>query len=380
MDRSLSGLAALALGIGLLAPAGAFAATPAAFGPAVQVDTQDPDPCVAMYGLAKCDRPGGFAAKGQKAVLITWDGEDVVQHLSTDGGATWGGAGKIDGGGTMPVLAQDGDLLAYGYRADAGPNAIRAGWGFAVGELDSPGDGFDEPRQVTTEIAADVENGLFVWAAAGYDEVPQGRKGNAIRILRKTDGIGSPPVTRTLAWSGPGCLPTGTDASIAVTGEAKIVLAYWQTCDKLVIRRTNDLAKVWSAPVTLSTRTHGHGMAIEAEGKTVVLAYSADGTTWVRRSTDNGRTWSAPRSAGSGATSLRLSYAGGRSHLLAGGTTSIRYRSSADGSTWSPGQTVDSLQGAKTYALGVAVGGGKVRAAYSIRQAPTTYGLFVSPR
>lgn len=378
-DRKLSGLAALVLGVGLLAPTGAFAGSPAAFGPTVQVDTQDPDPCVAMYGLAKCDRPGGIAAKGQKAVLLTWDGLDVVGHTSSDGGASWSGAGKV-GGGTMPVLAQDGDLLAYGYRADSGPKAIRAGWGFGVGELDTPGDGFDEPRQVTTEIAADVENGIFVWAAAGYDEVPQDRKGNAIRIFRKTDGIGSPPITRTLAWNGPGCLPTGTDLSIAVTGDARIVLAYWQTCDRLVVRRSTDLGGTWSAPMTVSTRTHGQGMAIEAEGSTVVLAYTADGTTWVRRSTDHGKTWGAPKAAGSGATSLRLSHAGGQWHLLAGGKSAVRYRSSASGATWSDGQTVDSLQDARTYALGVAVGGGEVRAAYSIRQAPAAYGLFVSPR
>ena len=116
------------------------------------------------------------------------------------------------------------------------------------------------------------------------------------------------------------------------------------------------------------------------EGSTVVLAYTANGKTLVRRSTDNGKTWSASTQAGSGATSLRLSYLQNAWHLLAGGTTSVRYRSSANGSTWSAGTTVDSLQGARTYALGIAYGGGKVLTAYAIRESKPDYGVYVSAK
>ena len=367
MKRSLIGLAALALGAALLAPVAALAGSPAGtFDSAIAVDTQDPDPCVGMFGLALCDRPGGIVAKGQKALLVTWDGDDVIEHSSSDGGDTWSAGGKI-GGGTLPAIAQDGDLIAYAYRGTGLDDVIRAGWSFGVSDLDAPADGFDEPRQLTTEVVADVENGVFVWAAFGYDEATQARKGNAIRLYVKTDGIGD-PITRTIAWGGLGCLPTGTDPSVAVTGNGVVVLAYWKDCDTLLVRRSKDLGATFSAPQVLSTRTHKLGMSIEAEGTTVVLAYTADGTTWTRRSADQGKTWGPPRQVGSGATSLRLSYIGGAWHLLAGGKTSVRYRTSANGSTWSAGETVDGLQDARTYALGVAYAGGEVLAAYSIRQ------------
>ena len=382
MKRTVPGLAALVAGVALLVPAASFAASPAGtFGSTVQVDTQDADPCVADYGLAKCDRPGGIVSQGQKALLLTWDGGDVVQHRSTDGGQSWTPAGKV-GGVTpdMPAIAQDGQSIAYGYRDLGAAKQIRAGWAFGFGELEAASFAFNAPRQVTTEVVAEVNQGIFVWAAAGYDEVPQGRNGNAIRIHRRVDGIGTPPVTTTLSYKGGGCQPTGTDVGVAVTDKPVIVLAYWKDCDTLMVRRSRDLGKTFGPNTVLSTRTHAQGLSIDAHGHTVVVAYTADGTTWVRRSTDDGSTWSSPKQVGSGATSLRVRYADGAWHLLAGGTTSVRYRHSANGLNWSAGETVDSLQDARTYAIGVTYVGGAVRAAYSIRQTPSDYGLFVAPR
>ena len=376
-----SGLAALVAGVAILLPAASLAASPAGFSGPVQVAIQDPDPCVLPYGLALCDRPGGMVSYGQKALLLTWDGGDVVQHRSTDGGATWDAGGKVGGvSPDLPAIAQDGQSIAYAYRDTGAAKQIQAGWAFALGELDAAAFSFDAPRQVTTEVVAEVNQGIFVWAAAGYDEVPQGRNPNAIRIHRRIDGIGTTPLTRTLSWKGIGCQPTGTDPGIAVTTQPVIVVAYWKDCDTLVIRRSTDLGETYGPNRVLSTRHHGLGLSIDAHGHTIVIAYSADGITWVRRSIDDGMTWSAPRQVGSGAKSLRVRYAGGAWHLLAGGTTSIRYRTSANGKTWSDGETVDARQDARTYAIGVTYAGGAVRAAYSIRESKTLYGLYVSAR
>jgi hypothetical protein len=233
---------------------------------------------------------------------------------------------------------------------------------------------------VTTNIAADVENGVYAYLAAGYDEVPSGRPGSAIRIHVETDGIGFTPVTTTLAWNGLPCFVKGTDPSVAVTGDGVIVVAYWQTCDKLVVRRSKDFGETFSAAQTLSTRSHELGMAIEAEGKVVVIAYAADGKVFTRRSTDNGKTWGAAVQAGSGARSLRLTYQAQKWHLLSAGTTSIRYRSSASAGSWSTGETIDTEPSARTYALGVGVTGGDVVAAYAIRLTAADYGLYSALR
>lgn len=381
LSKLLGGLAGVALSATILAPAASFAAGPAAFATRVEVDSQEADPCVAQYSLGVCDRPGGFAARGLKASMLTFDGGDVVRHLSNDGGVTWNGGNKMGGSVvSMPVLAQDGPYVAYGYRDEGQAQDIRIDMGFGVQDIDTPFFGFASPRQVTTQLAADVEKGHFFWAAAGYDEVAAGRKTNAIRVHKRTDGIGDVPLTRTISWDGQGCLPKGTDPVIAAMEGGSAVLAYWQTCNKLVVRRFLPASNSFSKPVTLSTATHVAGMAIEAHGKTVVLAYTAGGKTLVRRSTDGGKTWSAAREAGSGARSLRLVFANNEWHLLAGGETSVRYRKSTTGATWSAGTTVDSLQDARTYALGVAYGGGKVRAAYAIREAQTDYGIYVSAR
>jgi hypothetical protein len=381
VSKLTGGLAGIVLGIVALAPGAAFAASPAAFDTRVEVDSQDADPCVAQYSLGACDRPGGFAARGQKASLLTFDGGDVVRHLSNDGGVTWNGGNKMGGSVvSLPVLAQDGVEVAFAYRDEGQASDIRTGWGFGVQDIDTPSFGFASPRQVTTQLAADVERGQFFWVAAGYDEVSAGRKTNAIRVHHRTDGIGNVPVTRTIAWNGVGCLPKGTDPVIAAMENGSAVLAYWQSCTKLVVRRFLPASNSFSKPVTLSTGMHVTGMAIEAQGKTVVLAYTAGDKTLVRRSTDGGKTWSAAKQVGSGARSLRLTFAGDAWHLLAGGETSIRYRRSSTGASWSAGTTVDSLQGARTYALGVAVGGGKVLAAYAIREAQSDYGIYVSAR
>lgn len=378
LTKLTGGLAGTVLGLAILAPGAALAAGPAAFDSPVLVDTQDPDPCVAQNTLGLCDRPGGFAARGSKALLLTFDGGDTVQHLSSDAGASWSPAGKVGGNATSPqALGQDGVYLAYTY---VDGTDIATGWRFSVGELDAASASFAAPRQVTTQVAADVENGVFAWAAAGYDEVPQGRKGNAIRIHRDYDGLGSISITRTIAYGGPGCLIRGTDPSLAVIEGGTIVIAYWQTCDKLVVRRLGFLNDKLSAPITISTGHHEQGMSIDAEGKTVVIAYTADGTTWTRRSTDGGKTWGAPKNAGSGAESLRVASLDGGWHLLSAGTTSVRYRSSANGSTWSAGQTVDSQSGARTYAIGLGFGGGKIMAAYAIRESKSVYGLYVAAR
>jgi hypothetical protein len=374
LSTRTGGLVGAILGLALVVPSAAFAGSP------VKVDTQDPDPCVANHSLGLCDRPGGFAAKGQKALLLTFDGGDVVHHVSSDAGATWTGAMKVGGNAVSPqVLGQDGDSVAYAYLG-AGGTEVATGLGFSIGELGDPVATFQGPRQVTTQLAADVENGVFAWAAAGYDEIPQGRKGSAIRIRRDSDGIGDTPILKTVAWNGVGCGVRGTDPSLAVTGSGDVVLAYWQTCDKLVVRRIDFLSDAVSKPLTLSTRHHGRGMSMDAEGNTVVIAYTADGTTWTRRSTDGGRTWGAPRLAGTGASSLRVANLDGGWHLLSAGATSVRYRSSANGTSWSAGKTIDSQSGARTFALGLAFGGGKVLAAYAIRESKTAYGLYVAAR
>lgn len=375
ISKLTGGLAGSILGLAILAPSAAFAGGP------VQVDSQDPDPCVADFSLGTCDRPGGLVARGQKALLLTFDGGDVVQHLSTDAGATWSGAMKLGDNATFPqAIAQDGEAIAYVYRGGASGTKIRTGWEWGVMELSSTSTGFDAPRQVTTHVAADVEKGVFAWAAAGYDEVSQGRKTNAIRIRRDYDGIGNEPIVKTIAWNGVGCLPRGTDPSLAVADGGRVIVAYWKTCTNLVVQRIDFLSGKVSAPTTISTGQHSLGMSIDAQGKTVVIAYTAGGKVLTRRSTDAGKTWGPAKQAGSGATSVRIAYLDGAWHLLTGGTTSVRYRSSANGATWSAGQTVDSLADARTYAVGLAFGGGKLLQAYSIRQSQTSYGLFVYPR
>lgn len=280
----------------------------------------------------------------------------------------------------MPAIAQDGQSIAYGYRDLGAAKQIRAGRAFGFGELEAASFAFNAPRQVTTEVVAEVNQGIFVWAAAGYDEVSQGRNGNAIRIHRRVDGIGTTPLTTTLSYKG-GCQPTGTDIGIAVTDKPVIVLAYWKDCDTLMVRRSRDLGKTFGPNTVLSTRTHAQGLSIDAHGHTVVVAYTADGTTWARRSTDDGSTWSSPKQVGSGATSLRVRYADGAWHLLAGGTTSVRYRHSANGL-----ELVG--RGDRRLAPGCAylrdrrdVPGRRGPGwAYSIRQTPSDYGLFVAPR
>jgi hypothetical protein len=379
MNRSRSVVASLAIGAALLLPTAAFAGTPAGGWTAERIDTQSPDFCNPIHGANRCDRPGGLVTKGLQALMLTADEGRIVAHRSTDGGDTWGTGQPVGPQQAyLPAIADDGIAVLYAYYTS---ETHRVRWDFQTthGIPAAATYTLNVPRQVVTGVDVDVKQGMLAVATSAYDEAAQDRKGNAIRVRTLVDGIGAPDNTTTFAWGGVGCVPRGTDMQVLAVSTQRVIVAYWQTCDKLVIRRTTNAGETWSAPLTLSTGDHGQGMALDSAGSTVVIAYTANGTTWTRRSTDSGKTWGAPRAAGSGASSLRLTHADGAWHLLAAGKTSVRYRSSADGRTWSSGETVDSLTNARTFALGVDVTDGLV-AAYAIRESASAVGLNVATR
>ena len=360
MTRKLSFAMTLAAGAALLVPAASFAASPAA--PAWNLHslgTVDPDPCVGTYGIANCERGGGIAMEAAEGILVYVDGDTVVWRLTINGGSNWFGQSELRAGRTtrVPSLASSGGDVSVAYH-DQGNNKVEFIHTFDFGTWSTP-KGFTAPRQVTTDTAITVGTRTAV-AAAGYDEVSQSRPGAAVRV--KVFPASGTPKTTTFAWSGTGCGFAGTDPSLAQTPSGTLVLAYWQTCNKLVARRSTDGGASWSAAQTLSTGSHKLGTAMAAHGKTVVIAYTAGGRTLIRKSADAGKTWGAPVQAGSGATSLRLTYDGSRFNLLSGGTVSVIYRSSTNGTTWSAGDTVDTEAGSRTYALGVTYDGAPVAA------------------
>lgn len=382
MARSWSRITVLALGATLLVPAASFAMSPAATWTTGKRDTQTPDPCIALYGANLCDRPGGMSARTTKALILSVDHDKVVYHRSTTSGTSWGPAIELvpSTATDHPAVASFGSDTDVGYYQPYATKQIRYRSTADFGATWGPAGSFGQPRQVVTGVAVAVNNGVHAVVASGYDEIPQDRPGNAIRIRTGVEGGDYPVQTRTLAWSGLGCYVVGTNASVAITTNGTVVLAYWQNCHKLVVRRSTDLGHTFSAPKTLSTGSHTMGMAIAAHGARVVLAYTADGKTFTRTSTDNGKTWSAPLEAGSGAASLRLAYGGGEFHLLAAGKTSIRYRHSVNGTSWSAGETVDQFAaGTRTFAIGIAVGN-DVLSAYAVRESASDVGLYTGIR
>lgn len=380
MNRTRSLAAVLALGAAMLVPAAVSAGSPAGAWSSQELDIQDPAGCNSIGSANLCDRPGGMVGRNQRALLVTDDGGSVVYHRSVDAGEDWSLASELvpGKGTTLPAIAQRGSTVDVAYLQSSASKPVRYRSTVGFGEFWGPAKGFAEPRQVTTHIGVALGSGYHVVLAAGYDEAIQGRPTQAIRVRTEVEGIDPPVYTVTLAWNG-GCGIRGVDPSIAVTGDGTIVLAYWKTCDQLVVRRSTNGGRTFRAAKTLSTREHSLGMSLAARGADLVLAYTADGNTYTRRSTDHGATWGAPVAVGSGARSLRVSHADGAWHLLAAGTTSIRYRSSVNGVNWSAGETVDSLASARTYALGVAHTD-QLLAAYAMRVAPGQIGLFVADR
>lgn len=375
MTRKLSFAMTLAAGATLLIPVASFAASPAA--PAWDIHslgTGDPDPCVGTYGLASCERGGGLHMDNGEGMVVFVDNGSVVFRVTTNGGSFWDSKQELLPGEITQAPSMVGrgtDISVAFYHADN--NQVQVVSTFSNGDAWATPKGFAAPRQLLTDTAITTGQYTAV-AAAGYDEISQSRPGAAVRV-KVWPPVGTPK-TKTFAWSGTGCAVMGTDPSLAQTPSGTLVLAYWQTCNKLVTRRSTDGGAHWSAAQTLSTGTHTLGTAMATHGKNVVIAYTAGGKTLIRRSTDSGKTWKAAVQAGSGAESLRLVYDDNRFNLLSGGTVSVIYRSSTDnGATWSAGNTVDSEAGSRTYAIGVDYDNGPV-ATWVMRGTDKVYDLW----
>lgn len=351
--------------------------------------------CVEWFGLSDCARSGGLAADGAEGTIV-WvnhvDSEfgdpDFAVYQRTDDAwstswtfpypfvtaldappATWD-----------PAMSQQGRTLDVVYQKVGSAKPIHVRRSTDLGATWAPAKRLPPAWGVMTNLAIDRgPGGVVAVAVAGWDEVahPGPQQGIVLRV--STDGGATFPRVREFGWRGAMCAPYGFDPQVAVLRGGVIVLAYWRTCTKLVVQRSSDKGRTWSAPTTLSTGTHELGMALAANGDTAVLAYTAGGATLTRRSTDRGKTWSAPVNAGSGATSLRLTYGGGAWRLVAGGTDRIRYRSSSNGLGWSDGETVFESIGARTYAIGAAYGT-TPQAAFVIRTPDKTWSLYVATR
>ncbi len=383
-------LAVLLLGVPATAtPPPAPATTPWV---ATDMGTLEREVCVEWFGLARCARSGGLAAQGSTNLVVYvqhlesefGDPDYAVRQRTINGGGTWSFPNAFVTGMEAPpstwypALAQRGSDLAVIFQKPADDRSIQVRTSDDMGASWVLATRSRQPGMVVTNLAiARGPGGRIAYAVAAYDEVPGSGPDAGVQVRVSTDGGDTFPRTRFFGWDEGYCWATGTDPSIAITQGGVIVVAYWRTCSQLVVRRSTDDGRTWSAPRTLSSGPHVMGMAIAAHRDGVVLAYTADGEVRTRFSGNRGRTWSAPAAAGSSATSLRIVYAGGAWRLLAGGTDRIRYRTSSNGRGWSAGETVAESIGARTYALGVAYGTEPV-VAYVIRTPDKTYRLYVA--
>jgi len=398
MSRTRPGLVAAAL-LSLVVAAPAAAATPdvapAASWASTWLEDIQPEICVKWFGLSDCARSGGLAALGAEGTIV-WehhlDSEfgnpdfAVYQRTDDEWGSSWTFpypfATAMDAPPATwdPVMSQVGPTLDVVYQRFGAAKPIHVRTTTDMGEHWAAATRLPAPWGVITNLAIDRgPGGVVAVAVAGWDEVQHPGPLQGVMVRVSTDGAGSFPRSHVFGWRGAMCAPYGFDPQVAVTQGGVVVLAYWRTCSKLVVTRSTDLGKTWSAPLTLSTGTHALGMAMAASGNQVELAYTAGGEVLTRHSGDRGHTWSAPVNAGSGATSLRLTRAGGAWQLLAGGTDRIRYRSSSNGLGWSAGETVFESLGSRTYATGVAYGT-VPQAAFVIRTPDKTWSLYVAIR
>jgi hypothetical protein len=388
------------LGILLLSGVIAQPAAAAVPGPAGTWYTSDlgqvaRDPCVAAFGPAGCTRPGGLAASGSDALLVSM-GHEVsefgvsdfaIAQRSTNGGLTFGPGASFTGGmdGTLPsrlpALSQRGADVDVVYWTSQVPRRVTVRHSPDLGETWGGAVRFAAPRDIVSGLAiARGPGGRVAYAVSAYDQVmTEGSAGKAVQVRVSANGGLTFPVRHVFSWTAGMCTAPGTEPSIAITDGGVIVLAWWRTCERLFVTRSADGGATWTAPATLSRGPHTLGTAIAASGSTVVVSYTIGARAYVRRSTDAGRSWSAPVLVGSGVTSIRLGYAAGAWRLLTAGTDRVRYRSSFDARSWGGGETVAQSSGSATYAVGVAVGA-EVLAAYAIRRADRTIHLYVARR
>jgi hypothetical protein len=306
---------------------------------------------------------GGLAVSSAKVAHATYEQKvlgsfAVYYRRSGSSGTTWG---------TPILLSRRGIGAAGAPSIDAAGKAVGAVWvegDKIMSGLDSvvmyrrstdAGRTWKAPVQLSSALGS-----------AGLPRILVGPSGRVIvtwtdqvaaRVLMRISGNGGASFGPVIAIGRTTSHPL-RDRSLyeayptVAAGKGVLYAAFFSGPKSLQLRKSSDGGRHWTKAVRLAADASGEGVAVAATGSTVVVGYArtkgTDSWAVVRRSTNKGGRWSSPISLGakSGAPTFApvITYRAGafraafeRCTSGACSRSSVVYRKSAGGATWSRG-------------------------------------------
>jgi hypothetical protein len=303
--------------------------------------------------------PGSLAASSTTFAHMAYEelvgGSYVVEYRrTTNSGSTWG---------TPIVLSRPGVNAAGVPAVDASASAVDAVWVEGeqiIGPSDSvviyrrstdSGGTWKSPVEISPMLeSAGLPRVAHKPSSSTVGVVWTNQVNGKVYVRISTDG-GATWRTRFFLATTTNKPFTGLyDGFPVITfGSGVIYVGYYSASKTLKVRRSTDGGTTWTTAQTVATNAGGAWPAsIAATGSTVVFGYAAQSSTdsyaAFKRSTDKGVTWGSTQaleaSGGSKSYHPVISYKSGFQAIFelcssTCSTSSVRYRASSTGSTWS---------------------------------------------
>ncbi len=244
-----------------------------------------------------------------------------------DGGLTWSSPEQISGAGdaSYPAIASDGLRVYVAWREDGVKFRRSTDGGATWRAMKSLA---SDHRGIWPGVSTDNGRVVVTWANWDTGQVMVRISRDAGRYFAPADKIGT---TNT----GVG---TGTAAAY---GAGVIYVAWWVDNEVLKIWRSLTNGRTWKATRILAESGYTQNVSIAANGSSAVVAYGGYGSLQSRSTSDAGLTWTPPEyhSYGDTGAGVAVGYSNGEFHLAYARTletSSAWYRSSLDGTTWTP--------------------------------------------
>ncbi len=296
-----------------------------------------PDPVVLGANGSPYSGQPVFASTGPSSGVVAYvDRPDefgpshVYFRQTNDGGLTWSSAEKLSGSGDAggPAIVSDGPRVYVAW-LEGGLKFRRSTDGGATWRATKSIAPYY--RGITPGLSAYDGRVVVSWADWDAGSVMVRVSRDAGRSFSPADKIGTTSSD------------VGTEAA-AGYGMGVIYVAWWADAGHLKIRRSLTNGRTWKAARILDgDGNYSQHVSIATNVSTAVVAYGGLGYGGLRsRSTsDGGSTWAPPdyHSYGDTGAGIAVEYGNGEFHLAYARTletSSAWYRSSLDGTTWSP--------------------------------------------